>query len=539
MRWSQATASAYQSPPCARVGHVALSVDAKAAWGEELLLVHGGLGEDKFALSDLVVLQATSEAWFHPDTTSEVQPPARAFHCGAAVENKAYVFGGHAYSREKRGLLKFNDTWCLNTDVWEWIPLQLPPDSPCPSARSFACLAPLPNNQLLLFGGLDAAERRLDDSWVLDLTTSTWLELKTTGPKPKARYGHAMTSIDGKVVLFGGQSNTGLLNDLWTLRGMSGDSDESAMWMQLDLPGNSPVPRKGHAFASVGRWALVMGGHTAEVSWFRAKTDTFHNDVAIIDRSGGQVRWRDDVIASPAPETQLPPPRELHSLTAFSNGRLLLFGGGNGKIIFGDAWWLDLEGEPFAPTNEDDASQTPVSESWGQYNRQQSLPGGVESRQALSHQGGLSIATPQSNYSASVFSVDDREDAGSAAWWTGAEKAAALQEVRRRMKLPPHAQQQPVGDSSLPASPADLQHLLSTPVQELRMRDISTLLQAHHKEAHGSLKHTSSGGEHAASVAAVLRGLQTHRFAHARAADVRLGDVDALIQEYRSLAAVS
>ena len=40
----------------------------------------------------------------------------------------------------------------------------------------------------------------------------------------------------------------------------------------------------------VGRWVLVMGGHTAEVGWFRAKTDTFHNDVAIIDRSSGQVR---------------------------------------------------------------------------------------------------------------------------------------------------------------------------------------------------------------------------------------------------------
>ena len=41
----------------ARIGHVALAVDASASWGEELLLIHGGLSEERLALSDLVVLQ--------------------------------------------------------------------------------------------------------------------------------------------------------------------------------------------------------------------------------------------------------------------------------------------------------------------------------------------------------------------------------------------------------------------------------------------------------------------------------------------------
>ena len=68
-------------------------------------------------------------------------------------------------------------------------------------------------------------------------------------------------------------------------------------------------------------WVVVMGGHTAEVGWFRSKTDIFHNDIAIIDRTG-QVRWR-----TPEVSSQLPPARELHSLTALSDGRLLLFGG--------------------------------------------------------------------------------------------------------------------------------------------------------------------------------------------------------------------
>ena len=72
-------------------------------------------------------------------------------------------------------------------------------------------------------------------------------------------------------------------------------------------------------------WVLIVGGHTAEVGWFRSKPDIFHNDVAIIDRSA-QVRWRvPDVSGEP------PPPRELHSLTPLSGGRLLLFGGAWGR----------------------------------------------------------------------------------------------------------------------------------------------------------------------------------------------------------------
>jgi Galactose oxidase, central domain len=40
-----------------------------------------------------------------------------------------------------------------------------------PSARDFAKLAALPGGRLLLFGGLDAAEKRLDDAWLFDAAT--------------------------------------------------------------------------------------------------------------------------------------------------------------------------------------------------------------------------------------------------------------------------------------------------------------------------------------------------------------------------------
>ena len=176
MRWKQCTGSTHQNPPSARMGHLAVFVDAKGTWGEELLLIHvrlqvnsflapvvsadflklarqvscgslffpascvllsqtfmkvlssllsdsskggdlaqGGLSEEKYALGDLAVLQTGTEAWFHPKTDGKAAPLARAFHCGCAIGPRVYVFGGHVWVKEKKGLEKFNDLWCLNT----------------------------------------------------------------------------------------------------------------------------------------------------------------------------------------------------------------------------------------------------------------------------------------------------------------------------------------------------------------------------------------------------------------------------------------
>lgn len=97
------------------MGHTAVTVDATESWGEELLIIFGGLSEDKYALGDLKVLQARTVAWFHPEVPNSTSPPARAFHCGAAIRKKVYIFGGHVWVKQTRGLQKFDDFWCLDT----------------------------------------------------------------------------------------------------------------------------------------------------------------------------------------------------------------------------------------------------------------------------------------------------------------------------------------------------------------------------------------------------------------------------------------
>lgn len=116
MRWIECSQDDFQNVPSPRMGHVALSVDARASWGEELLLVHGGLNEEKVALGDLHVLPCTGKSWFTPHEAAKgLAPPARAFHSGAVIGGKAYIFGGHVWLKDKKALHKFNDLWSLNT----------------------------------------------------------------------------------------------------------------------------------------------------------------------------------------------------------------------------------------------------------------------------------------------------------------------------------------------------------------------------------------------------------------------------------------
>lgn len=316
LSWKACSASAYDELPSARMGHSAVLVDARRSWGEELLIVHGGLSNEKQSLGDLAVLQIDSQAWFHP-TTTNTGPPPRTFHCAAAQGEHMYIFGGHTFQKDVKGLHKYNDLWRLNTDNWEWKLIEFAPDAPQPSPRDFPGMVALPGDRLLVFGGLDAAAKRLDETWIFDCIKGTWSEL-LLNPKPKPRYGFALARIDQRVLLFGGESNTGLLNDVWILKGVVAEGLEQPSWMPLELPGDAPSARKAHTVAALGKLVAVCGGHASEAGWFRTRTMVYHNDVTILDRNSA-VQWR-----TPAVQGEPPTAREYHTLTTVSPSRALL-----------------------------------------------------------------------------------------------------------------------------------------------------------------------------------------------------------------------
>lgn len=364
LSWSPAHFSDDPAAPGPRMGHVAVTIPCSAsAWGDDLVIVHGGLSTDRFALGDVCALQAGAGEWARPRTSTPA-PPARTFHSACAIGGTLYLYGGHAWAGES--VVKFGDLWALDTNDWAWRrmtpPVPLPGGPPAPVARDFAAMAPISGERLLLFGGLDAADKRLGDAWVFDPAASAasggvhgWSPLAGLprgGPAP--RYGHSLIPDVGgdRVFMFGGETAGGPSGELWTLRGLGGGGDGAVAWIALDLPGPSPTPRKGVSGCAVGPWLVWWGGRTVEtpppgassggllLGRSRAQQPATERVLggppAVMDRGGaGSVCWREEGTTTPPPT---PPAREFATLSLLPGGRLLLLGGGSGAAVWADAW---------------------------------------------------------------------------------------------------------------------------------------------------------------------------------------------------------
>jgi hypothetical protein len=181
--------------------------------------------------------------------------------------NRLIVFGGDNCCGGR-----FNDTWILTnanglggTPTW----LQLAPSGTLPPARAghmAACDSA--NNRMMVFGG-NGYGSFYNDTWVLANAnglggTATWTQLAPTGPLPAARSGFALDydQSANSVVVFGGSSAPGILNDVWLLANANGLGGAST-WTQVLTGANGPTPRSSSlsGYSPASRRLIVFGGH--------------------------------------------------------------------------------------------------------------------------------------------------------------------------------------------------------------------------------------------------------------------------------------
>ena len=179
--------------------------------------------------------------------------------------------------------------------------------------------------------------------------------------QPTPRSGQAMVGMDGRVVVLGGGGGEGqYLNDAWVLKMRSGHTPvmehkegDVAMgeWRQLGMGSTPPHPRSGHAMHIVGDGnLLVHGGHGTE-GWLN-KSNVYFGDIHVLPRSSG--RWT-ALRPRTSPGAGGPRARAYHTLTPVTGisrgsrqGALLLLGGWDGKVTFGDMWLLEYDTRAFA-----------------------------------------------------------------------------------------------------------------------------------------------------------------------------------------------
>ena len=126
------------------------------------------------------------------------EPPARFAHSMVNINDTLYVFGG--YSTEDRGEI-FNDLWeFVSAPSWK----DIQPTGNIPVGRYYHGAA-AENGKMYIFFGADGQGGVHSDSWVYDPNNNTWTEI-TAGGGPNPRQQHTATSLgDGRIVVFGGR----------------------------------------------------------------------------------------------------------------------------------------------------------------------------------------------------------------------------------------------------------------------------------------------------------------------------------------------
>ncbi len=216
-------------------------------------------------------------------------PSARFWATMATLGNKVVLFGGYGGVNGQGQAIFLNDTWTFDGTSWTHVPAS------GPVGRYSAAMTTL-GNKVLLVGGTTymppaANVTVLKDAWTFDGTSWTQVAGLDQG-----RTGHVMASLGNTAVLSGGQTSSANKTDTLTFDGTSwttvagagtGASVNSAMttldgkivlfrssatltfdgatWTQV--PGAGPSERSLPGLATFGSKAVLFGGGTYDDTW--------------------------------------------------------------------------------------------------------------------------------------------------------------------------------------------------------------------------------------------------------------------------------
>jgi hypothetical protein len=199
-------------------------------------------------------------------------PSARGTHSAVydAANNRMMVFAGDPSIGFCSGAV--NDVWVLtNADgtgavASTWA--QLSPTGGPPNLRqSPQAVYDSATNRMMVFGGMtNACGSFSNDVWVLENANGLggapiWTQLfPVSGPAPRASHSAVYDSANNRMVVFGGGTATGSVNDVWVLQNANGVGTPA--WTQLSPTGVPPSVRSSHVavYDSANNRMVVFGG---------------------------------------------------------------------------------------------------------------------------------------------------------------------------------------------------------------------------------------------------------------------------------------
>ncbi|XP_029474111.1 acyl-CoA-binding domain-containing protein 6-like [Rhinatrema bivittatum] len=206
--------------------------------------------------------------WIRKDVTGD-PPSPRHGHALAVAGNIAFVFGGYATHNTKDEPTYFNDFYMLTVTpadlTWEVIPQE--GNIPSPREGHSICIV---KEKIYLFGGNSNqdAEECLPGMYCFDLGSLTWHKLKTNGIAPRT-LRHSSTVVGENIFFFGGRQCGTVVEDLYMFNPVS------FSWIPVKTTGLLPEARSGHTLATVGDQIYLFGGCTEK--------NIYKTDVHVLD----------------------------------------------------------------------------------------------------------------------------------------------------------------------------------------------------------------------------------------------------------------
>ena len=174
------------------------------------LWISHGFTSDGVRFSDTRAYDFDAGTWSDETPGAGARPVERCLHgCWWTDAGQLALYAG-----QTTGTTALADRWLLDDGVWAEVDGTLPPE------RNLYARARLDGAELV-FGGqaLDGSYRA--DLWVLADESDDAIEVAVEGDLPPARAGAELVhdAERGRVLLFGGRSADGALDDLWSLTG--------------------------------------------------------------------------------------------------------------------------------------------------------------------------------------------------------------------------------------------------------------------------------------------------------------------------------
>lgn len=242
---------------------------------------------------------------------------------------KVCLFGGSI--GDSRKLNYTNDTYIYNILTKLWKKINIKDKESLPKERAAHAAASNDKGQMAIYGGSTTSGGLAEDCLYIfslnanDENEGEWTKIKTSGPTPGERYGHSLTYLEPYFVLFGGNFNPNLSNDIWIININNNKNNTENQWIKVDYKNdknNVPVERLYHSslVCNYGKYKnkfMIFGG--------RDSKNNPLNDLWVLALKENEGEWTKLFPNNSENEKDLTP-RMNHTMLAYDN-LLIILGG--------------------------------------------------------------------------------------------------------------------------------------------------------------------------------------------------------------------